>query len=383
MADDAAPYSGSESAPPFPGEDLVQNAPGDLSFPTDLTDGASKAVVSVEPDIDGMDPTGPAPFQVKPLAGMIPADAQAGTSYDLPRKTGTKPSGTAMLHEGGTDEPALLLNDFTDWPGDNALGKWSAAAGFEHASVDDATLRLEYDDSGWLVSNVSQSITETPVLKMAVSGDAGGEQRHVTLRIGGDDYVLADLTDDTIDTSTSVVAVDLTQIDQDLSYPGVLQLSFWRGGAGAVEIDWIGFDARSEDDPMPPMASFSASETIVPADTTVEFDASASERADSYEWAFGDGTTATGQMVSHSYAESGMYTVELTVSTDDGMTDMATTTISVDMADPDYPEWDYSTLYETGDRVVHDGMVWEAMYDSLNAEPSTSGHWWEQVSDQS
>lgn len=96
-ADDFDGHSGSMGAPAFPGEDLLTNAPMGLSFPTDLADGESNVVVSVEPDIDGTDPTGPKPFQVKPLAGKIPMDATDHQSYALQRNTGTLPSGTASI----------------------------------------------------------------------------------------------------------------------------------------------------------------------------------------------------------------------------------------------------------------------------------------------
>lgn len=97
-ADGSMAYAGTEaSPPPFPGADLLRNAPMGTSFPTDLTDGETRVVVSVEPDIDGADPTGPAPFGIKPLAGAVPADATDHTSYDLERTDGPLPSGTATI----------------------------------------------------------------------------------------------------------------------------------------------------------------------------------------------------------------------------------------------------------------------------------------------
>jgi len=54
-----------------------------------------------------------------------------------------------------------------------------------------------------------------------------------------------------------------------------------------------------------------------------------------YEWAFGDGATTTGETTSHSYADPGDYTVELTVTDEYGNTDTATSTITVTSRTPD------------------------------------------------
>ena len=48
-----------------------------------------------------------------------------------------------------------------------------------------------------------------------------------------------------------------------------------------------------------------------------------------YTWNFGDGSSATGQTVSHSYTQDGTYTVTVTVTDNDGLTDTITTTASV------------------------------------------------------
>jgi len=67
----------------------------------------------------------------------------------------------------------------------------------------------------------------------------------------------------------------------------------------------------------PPVASFTASPSAVNKGQPATFNASSSYDPDgtivSYFWTFGDGTNATGQVVSHSYANEGNYTVTLTV----------------------------------------------------------------------
>jgi hypothetical protein len=93
-ADGHSDYSGSNDGPPFPGEDLLRNAPMGVDFPADLADGNTTIVVSVEPDLGGMDPTGPKPFAIKPLVGDVPNDAADHTSYALKTNAETTPTGS-------------------------------------------------------------------------------------------------------------------------------------------------------------------------------------------------------------------------------------------------------------------------------------------------
>lgn len=84
MADDNAATSvfkgDAGNGPGYPGEDFIQNAPSGLTFPTDLK--GATIVVSVEPYPDNS----PAPFTLKPLAHVVPADAANHTV--IPMSTG-------------------------------------------------------------------------------------------------------------------------------------------------------------------------------------------------------------------------------------------------------------------------------------------------------
>jgi len=88
-----------------------------------------------------------------------------------------------------------------------------------------------------------------------------------------------------------------------------------------------------------PSASFTVSPSSPKTGETVNFDGSGSTDSDgtisSYEWDFGDGSTATGQTTSHSYGSAGDYTVSLTVTDDAGATDTVSKTISVTSTDDD------------------------------------------------
>lgn len=86
-----------------------------------------------------------------------------------------------------------------------------------------------------------------------------------------------------------------------------------------------------------PIASFEASLYAAPAARNVYFDATASVDPDgaieSYEWRFGDGTTATGPMAEHYFDRVGIHPVRLTVTDEDGLTATIEKFITVTHAD--------------------------------------------------
>jgi hypothetical protein len=86
--DAAAPYSGANAGPAFPGEDFLNNAPTGLTFPLDLS--GATVVVSVEPFPDNDSK----PFLLKPLVATVPANAADHTSYNMTNNNSTNPVGT-------------------------------------------------------------------------------------------------------------------------------------------------------------------------------------------------------------------------------------------------------------------------------------------------
>lgn len=87
-ADAAAPFSGVNAGPPFPGEDFLMNAPTGLTFPTNLRGGTT--VISIEPFPDNS----PAPFLLKPLIHVIPSSAMVHTVNNMNLNTVSFPVGT-------------------------------------------------------------------------------------------------------------------------------------------------------------------------------------------------------------------------------------------------------------------------------------------------
>ena len=82
-----------------------------------------------------------------------------------------------------------------------------------------------------------------------------------------------------------------------------------------------------------PHASFTLSSSSPKIDEILNFDASGSIDSDGtitkYAWNFGDGTSATGEIATHSYSLEGTYTVTLKVTDDDGTTDTTTRTVTI------------------------------------------------------
>lgn len=87
--DEAAPYSGTQPAPRFPGEDFLLNAPPGLTFPANLS--GATFVISVEPVPDNS-PT--KPFTLKPLAHTTASPAVTRTTINMTRNLTGFPLGT-------------------------------------------------------------------------------------------------------------------------------------------------------------------------------------------------------------------------------------------------------------------------------------------------
>jgi len=105
--------------------------------------------------------------------------------------------------------------------------------------------------------------------------------------------------------------------------------------------------------PAPPVAKITENATTVLTGEVIHFDASESYDPDGdiveYFWDFDDGTNASGVTVDHSYADNGTYTVTLTVTDDDGLTDLDTATKIIENRPPVALFTQSLTTVETGE----------------------------------
>jgi PKD repeat protein len=105
-----------------------------------------------------------------------------------------------------------------------------------------------------------------------------------------------------------------------------------------------GGSSSSEPSPDPAGSDVNAGFTVECNEGQCKFDGSSSSGdIDSYQWDFGDGSTASGVTPNHDYASSGDYTVKLTVS-GDGDKDSRNQTVSVAMNEKPVADYSYSCV---------------------------------------
>ena len=126
----------------------------------------------------------------------------------------------------------------------------------------------------------------------------------------------------------------------------------------------------------PPVAAFTESAETVYTHEVITFNASDSYDPDgtivSYWWNFGDGTSATGIIVEHSYADNGSYTVTLTVTDNDGATHTATAIKTVLNRSPVASFTESPAFFVYINETIH----FDAS-DSSDLDGNIDSYWWD------
>ena len=111
----------------------------------------------------------------------------------------------------------------------------------------------------------------------------------------------------------------------------------WMKGSYPNYVDYATTIMGVEDGSLPPVADVEAAVRAGPAPLEVRFDASTSRDPDpggrivSWQWSFGDGSTASGEEVTHTYASGGRYFPRLTVTDVQGQSSTFVDEIAVDV----------------------------------------------------
>ena len=147
-------------------------------------------------------------------------------------------------------------------------------------------------------------------------------------------------------------------------YDGFFNIEYGSLSIDNYEIVWVDYDAGSVD--FPPVAE-AGGPYHGSAGEDISFDGSGSRDAEgtivSWEWDFGDGNTASGEQVTHSYTARGVYTVSLTVTDESGKKSTDTAAVFVDTWQKN-DRW----VYTIDDITIHAGEGFNA---SLEAHMDT------------
>gem|GEM_PF-639845 len=146
------------------------------------------------------------------------------------------------------------------------------------------------------------------------------------------------------------------QVSHSFDAPGVytveLTVTDDDGDVGSSTLEISVIEKPNE----PPVAVADADVMTGYAPLAVNFDGSGSSDGDgtiaSYVWDFGDGASATGVQVSHSFDAPGVYTVGLTVTDDDGETRQDTIDVTVDSSVVNAQLAEDYQVYSSGDNPV-------------------------------
>ncbi len=100
----------------------------------------------------------------------------------------------------------------------------------------------------------------------------------------------------------------------------------------------------------------------------------------SSQWHFGDGNSSSATAPSHSYSQAGIYTVSLTVTDKDGLSETDVISLTIEQ-DPDghcvnTPLWQASTSYAVGDEVQFNNKKYQAIWWSTGSSPEVYSQVW-------
>ncbi len=265
-----------------------------------------------------------------------PAPVRVGTLTNVKSVTGGRDHGVAVLGDGsawawgwnayGQVGDGTLTNRTTPVR-IFASGIADAAAGAHHSYA----LRTDGTVASWGRNYRSElgdgtgTSRPTPVNVLGVTGattiGSGRDMGNVTLADGRvkswGHNLYGQLGDGTTTNRTSAVFV-----------PGITNAVKAAGGGSAFGVVLVADDTTPPPN-QDPVARITGSCTFMSCPLSGSTSTDSDGTINGYLWDFGDGSTATGVAPGHTYTVADTYTVTLTVTDDDGATDVATTEVTV------------------------------------------------------
>ncbi|MFC7045623.1 PKD domain-containing protein [Halobacteriaceae archaeon GCM10025711] len=260
-----------------------------------------------------------------PTASMdVPDEVTVGETFTA--------DGSASQDDGSIDSYEWTFGDGTAKTGETVEHTYDQPGEYT------VTLQVTDDDNQTATATATVNVTNSsgdqrPIARVnapaaAAAGDAVTLDASQSLDAQGIDHYDWDFQGDgTVDARTESATTTYAYQVAGTHTPTVTVVDT----SGNTDSDATSIDVSDE---TPPTAAIDVPGTVTAGES---FTANASASSDngaiaSYEWTFGDGTSATGVSVEHTYKSTGTYTVTLTVTDTGGNTDATNRTVTVEAA---------------------------------------------------
>ena len=275
------------------------------------------------------------------LAGCMASNQAPTASFTATPTSGEAPL-TVVFDASGSSDPDGTIVSYTWSFGDGENGAGVSGYHVYNSPGTYTTILTVVDDAG-AAATTSQVITVTapenqaPSAGFTATPDSGPAPLTVMFNAAAStdpDGTIASYDWDFGDGSPNGSGIALTHTYTAAGTYVVVLTVTDDDGADATATGTVEVTAPGNQVPTasfttdPPLNSLFAHPPV-----TVDFDASGSFDPDgtivSYTWNFGDGNAGTGKTVSHTYNDSGKFSIILTVVDDDGVAASATKTITI------------------------------------------------------